>query len=77
MNNESPEFLYQCLIPTCKRKLNNLELMKKHVRVHFKNRPYKCKYCPKSYTQKGNMMKHQKIHEQPELDDRRLYKCRY
>ena len=44
-----------------------------HVRMHEGVRPYTCKFCQRSYTQKGNMLKHMRRHTQPNVDSRRSY----
>ena len=44
-----------------------------HVRMHEGIRPYECKYCPRAYTQKGNMIKHMKRHTDPDMFNRRHY----
>ena len=69
--------LYRCAHPMCKRKFYEFSLMAKHLEVHDKPRPYPCKFWPKAYTQKGNMLKHMKSHTQPDLDRRRVYTCEF
>lgn len=48
-----------------------------HARMHKGIKPYKCPYCEKTFTQKGNMRKHAKLHLTPHVDARRKYKCKY
>ena len=48
-----------------------------HVRMHEGVRPYVCKFCSRSYTQKGNMIKHMRRHTQPCVDSRRSYVCKF
>lgn len=67
---------------TCKNNYwaNNFEQWEEfalHNKVHMKVRPYPCRYCPRAYTQKGNLLKHMRKHTQPDINKRRLYKCEF
>ena len=42
----------------CNMEFDNLSDFFVHERVHMKIRPYSCRYCPRAYTQKGNLLKH-------------------
>lgn len=46
-----------------------------HARMHKGVKPYKCPHCSKTFTQKGNMRKHSKLHLTPHVDARRKYRC--
>ena len=46
-----------------------------HVRMHEGIRPFRCKHCPKSFTQKGNLKKHQIQHTIATLKERKRFKC--
>ena len=48
-----------------------------HNKVHMEARPYPCRYWPRAYTQKGNLLKHMRKHIQPDLNKRRLYICQF
>jgi len=48
-----------------------------HVRMHEGVRPYVCKIWARTYTQKGNMLKHMKRHTEPNVESRRNYSCEH
>lgn len=61
----------------CNREFDKLSDFFVHEKVHMKVRPYPCRYCPRAYTQKGNLLKHMRKHTQPDINKRRLYKCEF
>ena len=48
-----------------------------HVRMHQGIKPFVCPYCPKTFTQNGNLRKHVYRHNNPNLQSRRRYKCKF
>ena len=71
------KYLYTCKYPGCKRKFNSLGKIQDHFKVHDKFRPFKWEYCSKSYTQKGNMIKHLRSHRIGNLEERRDFTCEF
>jgi len=46
-----------------------------HLRMHEKIKPFGWRYCERSFTQKGNLKKHEKQHLVPNIKDRKKFKC--
>ena len=46
-----------------------------HVRMHVGVKPYECKWCGKTFTQKGNLKKHARQHIKPDVNTRKRYSC--
>lgn len=51
---------HQCLI--CKYTSYHLTTMKRHVRAHTGERPYRCTMCDKRFIQNADLKKHMKSH---------------
>ncbi|CAI2363921.1 unnamed protein product [Moneuplotes crassus] len=71
------QYHYDCMMESCKRTFNSFSDLKTHIVLHDKFRPFKCPYCPKCYTQKGNMIKHKRSHFNPSLNSRRRFTCEF
>ena len=46
-----------------------------HALVHLGVKPFTWSMCSKGFTQKGNLLKHMKVHSLPDVDDRKRYFC--
>ena len=66
---------YYCGYDNCNKQFTKTWNLLDHVRMHEGIRPYKCPHCPKSFTQKGNLKKHQIQHTISTLKDRKRFKC--
>lgn len=45
--------------------------------MHEGEKPYKCHVWDREYTQKGNLDKHLLLHQKPDINQRRNYKCEH
>ena len=71
MKHSSTPSIYECTI--CKQQCNSTKEIKRHCIIHTNFQPYKCRYCDRGFSQKGNHDKHvQRIH----ITERK-YKCKY
>ena len=68
---------YICKYQECNKEFTRTWSILDHVRMHEGVRPYVCKFCSRSYTQKGNMIKHMRRHTEPSVDTRRTYLCEF
>ncbi|CAI2375296.1 unnamed protein product [Moneuplotes crassus] len=66
---------HRCTVPNCAKSFKTESNRDRHVRFHFKTRPFVCPVCPKSFTQNGNLKKHLLSHSEPNLDTRRVHEC--
>ncbi|CAI2386865.1 unnamed protein product [Moneuplotes crassus] len=77
MMKTQARFHFSCRVNGCKRTFNNLSEMEDHLENHTKIRPYACPLCSKSYTQRGNMIKHRRSHTNPSIDSRKRFVCEF
>jgi uncharacterized Zn-finger protein len=68
---------YQCGYSQCRKILQKPWNLLDHVRMHEGVKPFKCDWCGKGFTQKGNLKKHARQHFNPDVNDRKRYNCRF
>jgi len=66
---------YACRYDNCEKIYNKTWNLIDHVRMHEGVRPYQCPECPKAFTQKGNLKKHEIQHLLTTLKERKRFKC--
>ena len=69
------KIVYYCRYRECGKRYTKTWNLLDHVRMHEGIRPFKCEKCPKSFTQKGNLKKHQIQHTLSTLKERKRFKC--
>ena len=75
-NNSSEALkLIQCKHQGCGKLFMKSWNFLDHARTHRGIKPYECRYCKRRYTQKGNMLKHQKQHTVKDLEARKVFRC--
>ena len=73
--SDKEKIYYVCKYENCNKRFTKTWNLLDHVRMHEGIRPYKWMHCPKSFTQKGNLKKHQIQHTISTLKDRKRFKC--
>lgn len=74
---EKPIIVYICKHKNCNKEFTRTWNILDHARMHKGVKPYKCNFCLKQFTQKGNLRKHMKTHVMPNLEQRKRYKCEF
>lgn len=69
--------VYTCEFENCKKEFTRSWGLLDHARQHEHIQPFLCHYCYKTFTQKGNLKKHEKVHEQPWLQERKRFACQH
>ena len=64
---------YRCGYPKCGKTLQKPWNLLDHVRMHEGVKPFKCQWCGKGFTQKGNLKKHARQHINPDVNARKRY----
>ena len=66
---------YICKFEDCNKEFTRTWNMLDHARAHIGVKPFECEVWGKKFTQKGNLRKHAKIHNIPDVENRKRYKC--
>lgn len=64
-----------CKYEGCDKVFEKKWNFKDHIRMHMGETPYKCRECNKSFTQRGNLVKHERQHTFKNLKARKIHKC--
>ena len=66
-----------CQYPGCTKTFAKSWNFRDHAMVHEGLKPYYCEICWKPFTQKGNMLKHQRVHIIQNVRDRKTNWCKF
>ena len=67
---------YLCKYSDCGKSFSKVWNLIDHVRMHEGIKPYECRLCNKTFTQKGNLKKHTIIqHSKTPLAERKRFEC--
>ena len=69
--------VFICKYDNCHKKFSKTWNFLDHAKAHVGLKPFRCEYCSKTFTQKGNMQKHMRKHLIEDIEERRAYKCPY
>lgn len=64
-----------CKYDGCDKVFEKKWNFKDHIRMHMGETPYRCRECNKSFTQRGNLVKHERQHTFKNLKARKIHKC--
>jgi hypothetical protein len=64
-----------CMYEGCGKHFEKKWNFKDHIRMHKGDTPYQCSHCDKSFTQRGNLVKHERQHKFVSLKARKVHKC--
>lgn len=56
---------HACPVSQCLRRFKRLEHLKRHMRIHTLERPFRCSYpgCQKNFSRSDNLSQHIKTHQ--------------
>lgn len=61
MSSDS-DCMFHCTFPGCNYETNRSAHLKRHERIHTKERPYKCPFCNYCASRSDHLRRHYKIH---------------
>lgn len=64
MVHTPPDVIFECSI--CSKKFRRKAHLKRHLRTHDPDRPFKCLHCDYKGCERADITKHQLIHEEPQ-----------
>lgn len=67
--------MFKCWRMDCTKIFDKSQNFLNHLKMHAELAEFSCSFCSKKFTQRGNMEKHMKRHEQPRLQERKTIKC--
>lgn len=57
------EKMFVCAFDSCRRPFKRLEHLRRHVRTHTQERPFKCHKCTRTFARQDNLTQHLRTHD--------------
>lgn len=75
IKNGEPVVSYVWMQPACLKRFTKPQNFVVHLKTHYDIKEFSCSFCSKTFTQKGNMMKHVRKHMVSDINERRTVHC--
>lgn len=76
-NKEKEIWIFKCKHDDCDKIVNTPWSLLDHIRMHEGVKPHQCDWWGKTFTQRGNLKKHVRQHINPDVNDRKRFRCRF
>ena len=74
MNKKTGRYNQVLICMQCKKSTYKISVIKDHLKLHSGERSLACKHCDRKFVQRTNLLKHEKLHDDP---TKRFYNSSY